>query len=101
MTQTQLAVTMASIGINRDYTGFDLSSLDVDMQSWGSQHDVFRRAFDLAKLKIVSEVGTWKGASLFHMTEIADSMALPSEFICVDTWLGSNDILWLKPEWRE
>ncbi|MGD9923267.1 MAG: class I SAM-dependent methyltransferase [Pseudorhodoplanes sp.] len=96
-----LAQKFSSIGLNRDYSELDFQSLSPDIQGWGSTNLVFQRAFELVKPSIVFEVGSWKGASLCHMAGIAKTMDLPTEFICIDTWLGSNDTLWINPEFRK
>ena len=34
------------------------------------------------------------------MLNICKMRGIKSEIICVDTWLGSNDTLWLDPSYR-
>jgi predicted O-methyltransferase YrrM len=53
------------------------------------------------KPKLIIEVGTWKGASLVHMAQLAEQQGLDTQFICIDTWLGSNDSLWLRDKYRK
>lgn len=50
---------------------------------------------------LVIELGTFKGASVLHMAGLARQHGLETSFVCIDTWLGSNAELWLKPEQRE
>lgn len=50
---------------------------------------------------MVCEIGTWKGASVLHMHALAKTYGLQTHFICIDTWLGSNDTLWLSPDLRK
>jgi hypothetical protein len=45
-------------------------------------------------------VGSWKGASAHNMLNICKTRGINTEIICVDTWLGSNDTLWLDPNYR-
>ena len=40
---------------------------------------------------VVIEVGVWKGASLLRMHELARQLELATQFIAVDTWLGSSE----------
>jgi methyltransferase family protein len=98
---SDLKSIFASIGIDKDYSDIDLSDLKKDTQGWRSDHPVFETVFDRYKPKLVVEVGTWKGASVLHMDTLAKQRGLDTEFICVDTWLGSNDTLWLTPHFRE
>jgi cephalosporin hydroxylase len=91
----------ASIGLDRDYSGLDFDGLQVDLQGWGSSHPIFEQVISGVKPRLVIEVGTWKGASVIHMAGVAKQIGLPTQFICVDTWLGSNDTLWTDPELRK
>lgn len=90
----------ANIGIDRDYSTMDFSGLALDLQGWNSAHPIFKHMLQQVKPATVIEVGSWKGASVIHMAKLARSLGLRSQFICVDTWLGSNPTLWLNPEWR-
>ena len=92
----------ASIGLDRNYSGLDFEGLTPDLQGWDSENRLFRRVLSQARPNVVVEVGSWKGASVCHMAKLADELGLPeTRFVCVDTWLGSNDTLWLTPEYRE
>jgi len=46
---------------------------------------------DEVRPEIVIEVGIWKGASLLRMHGLARELGLPTQFIAVDTWLGSAE----------
>lgn len=89
-----------SIGITRDYSSLDLTAVPRDTQGWGSQHPCFKLAIDTAKPALAIEVGTWKGASLLNMHALTRKAGLATRFICVDTWLGSNEVLWRNPGFR-
>jgi predicted O-methyltransferase YrrM len=92
---------LAAIGIDGScYERPDLI-LAVDEQGWNSDHAIFEEVFKRHRPKMVCEIGTWKGASVFHMHALAKAYGLQTHFICVDTWLGSNDVLWLDPEFRK
>ena len=68
----------------------DFHPLSPDMQGWGSHRPVFREVLTELKPKFIVEVGTWKGASAFHMADILLEIGHRDfEIICVDTWLGS------------
>jgi hypothetical protein len=90
-----------SIDIRKDYSGADFSGLEVDLQGWGSEHAMFQEAIRLSQPKTIIEVGTWKGASAYNMIRLCKNVGLEAEIICVDTWLGSNDTLWLDENYRK
>jgi predicted O-methyltransferase YrrM len=90
-----VAAAFRSIGITKDYGDLDLSALEVDLQGWNSEHPVFRRALETSRAGLVIEVGTWKGASLLHMHRVSRLLGLSTQFISIDTWLGSNIEHWL------
>ena len=91
----------ASIGLDRDYSALNLDSLQVDLQGWGSRHLVFKHVVETYKPQLLVEVGTWKGASVINMANLSKNAGVNTQFICVDTWLGSNDGLWINDEYRE
>ncbi len=91
---------LAAIGIDGScYRELDPPA-SVDLQGWHSDHPIFRQVFERHRPKLVCEIGTWKGASVLHMHALAKEMGLRTHFICIDTWLGSNDTLWLQPDLR-
>ncbi|MBX9947387.1 MAG: class I SAM-dependent methyltransferase [Reyranella sp.] len=91
---------LASIGIDGScYAELDPPS-SIDLQGWHSDHPIFREVFEKHRPRLVCEIGTWKGASVLHMHSLARQIGLKTHFICIDTWLGSNDTLWLEPDLR-
>lgn len=90
----------ASIDIKKDYSDVDFSGIELDFQGWGSEHAMFHEAIRLSQPKTIIEVGTWKGASAYNMINICNSAGLEANIVCVDTWLGSNDTLWLDATFR-
>ena len=96
-----LAEKWARIGLDRNYSALDLDGLNPDLQGWGSRPRLFDQVICEEKPQLVIEVGTWKGASLVHMAKLADRTDVKTQFICVDTWLGSNDTLWLNENFRK
>lgn len=95
-----LAAAFRSIGITKDYGGLDLSALPPDMQGWNSEHGIFRAVLGRTRAGLVIEAGTWKGASVAHMHRVSRALGLTTQFVCVDTWLGSNVELWLQADAR-
>lgn len=100
LTTKDLRAIFASIDIKKDYSDVDFSGLEVDFQGWGSEHQIFQEAIRISQPKTIIEVGTWKGASAHNMINICNNSGLKTDIICIDTWLGSNDTLWLDPSFR-
>lgn len=68
----------------------EFQPLAPDMQGWGSTRPVFKEVIDVLKPRVIVEVGTWKGASAFHMADLClENQYRDFEIICIDTWLGS------------
>lgn len=99
MTQTLRSI-FEYIDIKKDYSDIDFSGFNIDLQGWGSEHQIFNEAIGASNPSIIIEVGTWKGASAHNMLNICKIRGINTEIICVDTWLGSNDTLWLDPNYR-
>jgi hypothetical protein len=91
---------LARIGIDGSCYTADDTGLAVDMHGWHSDHPIFTEVFQKHRPKLVCEIGTWKGASVLHMHGLAKSLGLDTHFICIDTWLGSNDTLWVEDDLR-
>lgn len=82
------------------YDGFDCASYPRDMQGWGSDSPALVQVIELLRPKKVCEVGSWKGRSAINMARAAKNLDIPTEIVCVDTWLGSPEH-WLKEEARD
>lgn len=95
-----LAPILARIGVDRDYSALELDGLTVDLQRWGSNHQIFGDLFDEVRPEVVIELGTWKGASVLWMHGLARKLGLATQFICIDTWLGSSEH-WLADDDRQ
>jgi len=90
----------SSIGIDKDYSKLDFTNYELDLQGWSSQKKIFSDVITSTKPNLIIEVGTWKGASAAHMLQLCKRLELDTKIICVDTWLGSNDVLWTNPNYR-
>jgi hypothetical protein len=66
----------------------------VDLQGWNSDQPIFKKLVDLVQPEQIIEVGTWKGASAVHMTELAKKYCPGVVTLCIDTFTGSNATLW-------
>ena len=77
--------------IDRLYAGADPflnfpdSLYQVDTQGWNSQHPYLSRAIDVARPKIIVEIGVWKGGSTLFMAEHLRRLELDAVVIAVDT----------------
>lgn len=91
---------LASIGIDGSCYDSPDPGLAVDEQGWNSDHPIFEQVLRRHRPALVCEIGTWKGASVLHMHALARALGLDTHFICIDTWLGSNDTFWLEPDFR-
>ena len=90
-----LADAFAALGITKDYAGMDFAGLEFDAQGWGDEHPIFERLMREVRPRTVIEVGTWKGASLLRMVAAAKILRLDTQFVSIDTWLGSYVDLWI------
>jgi hypothetical protein len=59
------------------------------VEGWGSTSSVIKNTIQYFEPKSIVEVGTWLGASALFMSQYSTA-----DIICVDTYLGSNEILW-------
>jgi predicted O-methyltransferase YrrM len=74
----------------------DLDILEKDTQGWSSTGESFNEAIKKLKPKTIIEVGTWKGASAINMAKLTLAEGVRDvelEVICVDTFLGSYELL--------
>ena len=71
----------------------------MDLQGWGADRPIFAQLMEQVRPEVVIEIGTWKGASLMRMHGLARELELGTQFICVDTWLGSSEH-WLSAKDR-
>lgn len=101
MGRDQLAEIFRAIGIDKDYSTMDFRGIVEDVQGWESRHKVFEAVFRDVRPNVVVEVGTWKGASVLHMDSLSQTLGCGTSFVCVDTWLGSNDALWIDTDFRK
>ena len=80
------------------YRDFPLHEWQPDLQGWASSHPLFGELIGVLQPALIVEVGTWKGASAIHMAREAKRRGVPTEIICVDTWLGSAETLVRRDE---
>lgn len=91
---------LTDLGLHEPYAGLDIQNARLDLQGWGSDHHFFQTVVGRTKPKLIIEVGTWKGASAINMARSALLLEPEAIVLCVDTWLGSNEVLWSDPEMR-
>jgi|SRR5581483_2938471 len=71
------------------YEDFDFQKWPLDLTGWGSETPIFLQLIESLRPKLIIEVGSWKGGSAITMATIANRLNLPTEIVCVDTWLGA------------
>lgn len=77
------------------YDGLDMTGHVYDIHKFSFPTSVL----DLVKTlypKLILEVGSWKGASAIHMADQLRDHAIPGHVVCIDTWLGAEE-MWTKP----
>lgn len=67
----------------------NLELLPLDLQGWNSENKIFNDLILQTIPNIIIEVGTWKGKSAIHMSNIIKNNNLKCQIYCVDTWLGA------------
>jgi hypothetical protein len=82
------------------FHNFPSGLFQTDTQGWNSQHPYLSQAIEMARPRIIVEIGVWKGGSTLFMAEHLRRLALDAVVVAVDTWLGSSD-LWINPDWRK
>ena len=72
------------------YEGFDYQAYSPDDSGWGSDSAVFETLICQTRdLRLIVEVGTWKGGSALHMARILEAQGIDAKVLCIDTWLGA------------
>ena len=85
---------LRQFGIGNPYEEFDASGIQQDLQGWASEHPYFGTFVNQTEAEQIIEVGAWKGASAINMARHALSARSTATVLCIDTWLGSNAVLW-------
>jgi len=71
------------------YDNFDENGLELDLQGFGSNRNIFEELVKKVRPKLIVEVGSWKGASAINMAKCLKKFKIDGKVLCVDTWLGS------------
>jgi len=91
---------IAEIGLSEPYKNLQGREIQVDLQGWASEHHYFSTLIAMTAPAQIIEVGAWKGASAVNMARHALPINPDVAVLCVDTWLGSNEVLWSDPQLR-
>ncbi len=74
------------------YAGFNHEAYRDDYVSgWGGWSPILHELVIEIRPKVIIEVGTWRGESLFHMVRGCLENGIDATLIAVDTWLGSAE----------
>jgi Methyltransferase domain len=91
---------LAELGLASPFPRSLPVSAILDLQGWASDHPYFSSLVEETRPALIIEVGTWKGASAINMAKAAREIRADVTVLCVDTWLGSNEVLWSDPALR-
>lgn len=83
------------------YGDLDASEFPDDLRGWNSDDKIFSQLIDLVRPNLIVEVGTWKGRSAVRMAQHCRSRGLPTQLLCVDTWLGFVDSYTCRSQSRD
>jgi hypothetical protein len=73
-----------------------------DLQGWHGDHPIFAELIDKIKPKVILEVGSWKGQSAITMAKALKNLGIfDTRIYCIDTWLGSEEMMTRRPEDKE
>jgi hypothetical protein len=76
--------------------------LHLDLQGWHGDHPIFAELIDKIKPKVILEVGSWKGQSAITMAKALKNLGIfDTRIYCIDTWLGSEEMMTRRPEDKE
>jgi hypothetical protein len=76
----------------------DFVPMPESITGWGGTNRIFESLISKVRPKVIIEVGTWKGQSAITMAEACRTHQLDCAIICVDTWLGSEELIRKWPE---
>jgi cephalosporin hydroxylase len=66
-----------------------ITKLNLNIQGWNSESIALKESILENNPQTILEVGSWLGASAIFMSSLTNA-----QIICVDTFLGSNEVLW-------
>ena len=67
--------------------------LPAKVEGWHSEAPIFEKFITEHRPQHIIEVGTWLGASAIHMAKVCRELNLDTKITCVDTWLGSLEMV--------
>lgn len=62
-----------------------------DLQGWNSEHPIFSQIVEIARPRILVDVGVWKGGSSIFMAKLLQRRGIDGAVISVDTFLGNPE----------
>jgi predicted O-methyltransferase YrrM len=68
---------------------YTLPTYELNLHGWNSNASIFSDLICRVHPSWIFEVGSWYGGSALHMANIIKEQGLPTEILCIDTWLGS------------
>ena len=62
-----------------------------DLQGWNSNHPIFRKLVSSHKIKVIFDVGVWKGGSTIALSNLLREFDIDGAVVAVDTFFGSTE----------
>jgi len=75
------------------YENFDHTKYEDILYGWNSDSKFFYEAINESKPNYILEIGSFLGKSAIHMGNYIKNNSLSTKIICVDTWLGSLEMI--------
>jgi hypothetical protein len=72
------------------YAGYE-ARLSEDLQGWNSSHPIFRELVKSHDIRIIFDVGVWKGGSTITFAELLREHDIDGAVIAIDTFLGNPE----------
>lgn len=75
------------------YENFDYTKYEDILYGWNSDHHFFHEIINDSKPSYILEIGSFLGKSAINMGNYIKDNSLNTKIICVDTWLGSLEMI--------
>lgn len=75
------------------YGSFDHTKYESIFYGWNSDHHFFCETIKNQRPEYILEIGTWLGRSAINMAKCIKENNLNTKIVCVDTWLGSLEMI--------
>jgi predicted O-methyltransferase YrrM len=87
MSATRLAKEILGSDVLQEYR----AEYPEDLQGWNSVHPVFRELISTGSVRVIFDVGVWKGGSTITFAKLLREFGIDGSIIAIDTFLGSPE----------